>query len=153
MKFFGTTIVAALALALPGALAGPLQGANAAEAALAQQLAGGNLDPNNLQASLASNIGQLMLALGVCNFNVNSLRGLSIVQEVQLLNQVQQLAQLRALGVINPQVANQLLQPQNLIVNLNKGIIKRTIDGAVEVCSPIPLHKRPHFGRGPLTTP
>lgn len=136
MKFFGTPLVATLALALPGALAGQQNGVNAAEAALAQQLAVGNLDPNNLQASLASNIGQLMLALGVCNFDVNIINGLNVVQEVQLLGQVQQLAQLRALGVINPQVANQLLQPQNLIVNLNNGVIKRTIDGAVMACYP-----------------
>ena len=134
MKFFGTPLIATLALTLPGALAGQQRGANATEASLAQQLAGGNLDPNNLQASLANNIGQLMLALGVCNFDINSISGLNVVQEVQLLGQVQQLAQLRALGLINPQVANQLLQPQNLIVNLNKGVIKRTVDGVVMAC-------------------
>lgn len=136
MKFFGTPLIATLALTLPGALAGQQRGTNAAEAALAQQLAGGNLDPNNLKTSLAHNIGQLMLALGICNFDVNSISGLNVVQEVQLLGQVQQLAQLRALGVISPQAANQLLQPQNLIVNLNKGVIKRTIDGAVTACCP-----------------
>ncbi|KAI0104750.1 hypothetical protein GGR51DRAFT_218196 [Nemania sp. FL0031] len=94
-----------------------------------------NIDPNDIQGSLGQNILDLMLALGICNFNLNSLQGLGLGNEIQLLLQLQQLQQLQALGIINPFAVDQLIQQEILSQTFNLGIIKRSIDASVKLAT------------------
>jgi hypothetical protein len=80
-----------------------------------------NIDPNDIQGSLGQNILDLMLALGICNFNLNSLQGLGLGNEIQLLLQLQQLQQLQALGIINSFAVDQLIQQEILSQTFNLG--------------------------------
>ncbi|RYC62471.1 hypothetical protein CHU98_g3744 [Xylaria longipes] len=80
-----------------------------------------NIDPNDIQGSLGQNILDLMLALGICNFNLNSLQGLSLGNEIQLLLQLQQLQQLQALGIVNSFAVDQLIQQEILSRTFNLG--------------------------------
>jgi hypothetical protein len=78
-----------------------------------------NIDPNDIQGSLGRNILDLMLALGICNFNLNSIQGLGLGSEIQLLLQLQQLQQLQALGIVNSFAVDQLIQQEILSRNFN----------------------------------
>lgn len=80
-----------------------------------------NIDPNDIQGSLGQNILDLMLALGICNFNLNSLQGLGLGNEIQLLLQLQQLQQLQALGIVNSFSVDQLIQQEILSQTFNLG--------------------------------
>ena len=64
-----------------------------------ENLNGINIDPNNLEGSLQQNIGSLMLGLGICNFDIGSIGGIGIGNQIQLLLQLQQLQQLQQLDV------------------------------------------------------
>ncbi|KAI8947722.1 hypothetical protein F4801DRAFT_495026 [Xylaria longipes] len=94
-----------------------------------------NIDPNDIQGSLGQNILDLMLALGICNFNLNSLQGLSLGNEIQLLLQLQQLQQLQALGIVNSFAVDQLIQQEILSRTFNLDIIRRSIDASVKQAS------------------
>ncbi|KAF2970847.1 hypothetical protein GQX73_g2712 [Xylaria multiplex] len=94
-----------------------------------------NIDPNNIQGSLGQNILDLLLSMGICNFNLNSLNGLSLGNEIQLLLQLQQLQQLQALGIINSFTVDQLIQREILSRTFNLNIIKRSIDASVKQAS------------------
>ncbi|KAJ8133506.1 hypothetical protein O1611_g115 [Lasiodiplodia mahajangana] len=94
-----------------------------------------NIDPNDIQGSLGQNILDLMLAMGICNFNLNSLQGLGLGNEIQLLLQLQQLQQLQALGIINSFAVDQLIQQEILSQTFNLGIIKRSIDASVKLAT------------------
>ncbi|KAI0537592.1 hypothetical protein GGR58DRAFT_471137 [Xylaria digitata] len=94
-----------------------------------------NIDPNNIQGSLGQNILDLLLSMGICNFNLNSLGGLSLGNEIQLLLQLQQLQQLQALGIINSFTVDQLIQREILSRTFNLNIIKRSIDASVKQAS------------------
>ncbi|KAI0486182.1 hypothetical protein F4859DRAFT_469407 [Xylaria cf. heliscus] len=91
-----------------------------------------NIDPNDIQGSLGQNILDLLLGMGICNFNLNSLSGLSLGNEIQLLLQLQQLQQLQALGLVNSFTVDQLIQREILSRTFNLGIIKRSIDASVK---------------------
>jgi hypothetical protein len=154
MKFSGASVLASLALMVP-VLARGVSNANnnaaaAVQSALAAQVANAtaaatnataipssignlNLDNNNLQSSLASNIAALMLELGICSFNANVLSGVSASQEIQLLSQMQQLAQLEALGLISSNSVQQLVQKELAANNFSLGLIKRKVDEIVQV--------------------
>ncbi|KAI1736739.1 hypothetical protein F4680DRAFT_430832 [Xylaria scruposa] len=94
-----------------------------------------NIDPNDIQGSLGQNILDLLLAMGICNFNLNSLQGLSLGNEIQLLLQLQQLQQLQALGIVNSFAVDQLLQREILSRTFNLDIIRRSIDASVKQAS------------------
>ncbi|TGJ80177.1 hypothetical protein E0Z10_g8574 [Xylaria hypoxylon] len=91
-----------------------------------------NIDPNDIQGSLGQNILDLLLSMGICNFNLNSLQGLSLGNEIQLLLQLQQLQQLQSLGVVNSFTVDQLIQREILSRTFNLNIIKRSIDASVK---------------------
>lgn len=80
-----------------------------------------NIDPNDIQGSLGQNILDLLLAMGICNFNLNSLQGLGLGNEIQLLLQLQQLQQLQALGLVNSFAVDQLIQREILSRTFNLG--------------------------------
>ncbi|KAI1757367.1 hypothetical protein F4782DRAFT_226608 [Xylaria castorea] len=94
-----------------------------------------NIDPNDIQGSLGQNILDLLLAMGICNFNLNSLQGLSLGNEIQLLLQLQQLQQLQALGIVNSFAVDQLIQQEILSRTFNLDIIRRSIDASVKQAS------------------
>jgi len=98
------------------------------DGALQNELNDINIDPNDIQGSLGQNILDLMLALGICNFNLNSIQGLSLGNEIQLLLQLQQLQQLQALGIVNSFAVDQLIQQEILsqTFNLSKKIFSAT---------------------------
>ncbi|KAK5630134.1 hypothetical protein RRF57_005849 [Xylaria bambusicola] len=77
------------------------------------------IDPNDIQGSLEQNILNLLLSMGICNFNLGSLGGLSLGNEVQLLLQLQQLQQLQALGIVNSFTVDQLIQREILSNTFN----------------------------------
>ncbi|RYP11587.1 hypothetical protein DL765_007687 [Monosporascus sp. GIB2] len=77
----------------------------------------------------------LMFGLGVCSFNVDSLVGLGLDDQIQLVLQLQQLAQLEALGLVNAFAVDQLVQKEIFLSNFNLSIIKRTINDAVKRAS------------------
>jgi hypothetical protein len=89
------------------------------DGALQNELNDINIDPNDIQGSLGQNILDLMLALGICNFNLNSISGLSLGNEIQLLLQLQQLQQLQALGIVNSFAVDQLIQQEILSRTFN----------------------------------
>ncbi|KAL7629046.1 hypothetical protein AAE478_000564 [Parahypoxylon ruwenzoriense] len=91
-----------------------------------------DIDENNIEESLRQNIGDLMLSLGICNFDINSLLGLGLGNQIQLLLQLQQLAQLQQLGIVNSFSIEQLIQQEILLNNFNLNIIKRTVDTSVK---------------------
>lgn len=78
-----------------------------------------NIDENNVEGSLQENIGEIMLSLGICNFNIGSLSGIGINNQIQLLLQLQQLQQLQALGIVNSFSIEQLIQQELLLNNFN----------------------------------
>ncbi len=78
-----------------------------------------NIDPNDIQGSLGQNILNLLLSMGICNFNLNSLGGLSLGNEIQLLLQLQQLQQLQVLGIVNPFTVDQIIQREILSQSFN----------------------------------
>lgn len=88
-----------------------------------------NIDPNDIQGSLGQNILNLLLSMGICNFNLNSLSGLNLGNEIQLLLQLQQLQQLQALGIVNSFTVDQLIQREILSNTFNlsefRGILYR----------------------------
>ncbi|TRX96654.1 hypothetical protein FHL15_002556 [Xylaria flabelliformis] len=88
-----------------------------------------NIDPNDIQGSLGQNILDLLLAMGICNFNLNSLQGLSLGNEIQLLLQLQQLQQLQALGIVNSFAVDQLIQREILSRTFNLGEAQSLING------------------------
>ncbi|KAI0555321.1 hypothetical protein F4679DRAFT_163736 [Xylaria curta] len=94
-----------------------------------------SIDPNDIQGSLGQNILDLLLAMGICNFNLNSLQGLSLGNEIQLLLQLQQLQQLQALGIVNSFAVDQLIQREILSRTFNLDIIRRSIDASVKQAS------------------
>ncbi|KAI0834067.1 hypothetical protein F5Y06DRAFT_177728 [Hypoxylon sp. FL0890] len=98
----------------------------------AENLDGINIDENNLEDSLQQNIGNLMLSLGVCNFNLGSIGGIGIGNQIQLLLQLQQLAQLQQLGLVNSFSIEQLIQQELLLNNFHLNIIKRTVSASVK---------------------
>lgn len=91
-----------------------------------------NIDPNDILGSLGQNIFDLLLAMGICNFNLNSLQGLGLGNQIQLLLQLQQLQQLQALGIVNSLTVDQLFQQEILSQTFNLDIIKRSIDASVQ---------------------
>ncbi|KAI1415746.1 hypothetical protein F5Y13DRAFT_186603 [Hypoxylon sp. FL1857] len=91
-----------------------------------------NIDENNLEDSLQQNIGNLMLSLGICNFDLGSIGNIGIGNEIQLLLQLQQLAQLQQLGLVNSFSIEQLIQQELLLNNFNLNIIKRTVSASVK---------------------
>ncbi|KAI1079185.1 hypothetical protein F5B20DRAFT_184072 [Whalleya microplaca] len=93
--------------------------------------AGIDINENDVQGSLQQNILELMLSMGVCNFNIGSIAGLGINSQVQLLLQLQQLAQLQQLGIVNAVSIDQLIQQEILLNNFNLNIIKRTVNASV----------------------
>ncbi|KAI0200045.1 hypothetical protein F4808DRAFT_175622 [Astrocystis sublimbata] len=99
---------------------------------LGDSLKGIEIDPKDVRGSLAQSILDLMLAMGICNFNLGSLRGLNVGNEIQLLLQLQQLQQLQALGLINPFAVDQLIQREILSKSFNLDIIRRSIDATVK---------------------
>ncbi|KAI1298964.1 hypothetical protein F5Y03DRAFT_397913 [Xylaria venustula] len=90
-----------------------------------------NVDPNDIQGSLGQNILDLLLSMGVSNFDLNSLGGLGVGDEIQLFIQLQQLQQLQALGIISSATVDQLIQQEILSQNFNLSVIKRSIDVSV----------------------
>lgn len=134
MKFSVAPVFAALALApyLPGILAFP-----SAEAGNGTAVANNgtyveneddvaeveeyldddvNLDENDISGSLNQHVQDLMFLLGVCNFDINSLIGLGVNDQIQLILQLQQLQQLQALGLVDAFGVAQLVQ-QELFLN------------------------------------
>ncbi|KAI1104120.1 hypothetical protein F4804DRAFT_207680 [Jackrogersella minutella] len=97
-----------------------------------QNADGIDIDQNNLQGSLQQNIGNMMLSLGVCNFNLGSISGIGINNQIQLLLQLQQLQQLQQLGLVNSVSVQQLIQQELLLNNFNLNIIKRTVNASVK---------------------
>ncbi|XDG07085.1 hypothetical protein ABKA04_006700 [Annulohypoxylon sp. FPYF3050] len=95
-------------------------------------LNGINIDPNDLEGSLESNIGNLMLGLGICNFDIGSIGGIGINNQIQLLLQLQQLQQLQQLGLVNSFSIQQLLQQELLLGQFNLNIFKRTISATIK---------------------
>ncbi|KAI1367327.1 hypothetical protein F5Y08DRAFT_349585 [Xylaria arbuscula] len=91
-----------------------------------------NIDPNDIEGSIGQNILNLLLSMGICNFNLNSLGGLGLGNEIQLLLQLQQLQQLQALGIVNSFTVDQLIQREILSNTFNLNIIKRSIDSSVK---------------------
>ncbi|KAI0428295.1 hypothetical protein F5Y09DRAFT_291829 [Xylaria sp. FL1042] len=91
-----------------------------------------NIDPNDIQGSLGQNILDLLLSMGICNFDLSSLGGLGLGNEIQLLIQLQQLQQLQALGIVNSFTVDQLIQREILSQTFNLNIIKRSIDASVK---------------------
>ncbi|KAI0144309.1 hypothetical protein GGR57DRAFT_518059 [Xylariaceae sp. FL1272] len=87
-----------------------------------------NIGQDNLEDAIL----QLMLSMGICNFNLNSIQNLGANNELQLLLQLQQLSQLEAIGAINPVVVDQLIQQEIIAQNFNLNVIKRSIDVSVE---------------------
>ncbi|KAI0913698.1 hypothetical protein F4823DRAFT_640930 [Ustulina deusta] len=94
-----------------------------------------NIDPNDIQGSLGQNILNLLLSMGICNFNLNSLGGLSLGNEIQLLLQLQQLQQLQVLGIVNSFTVDQIIQREILSQSFNLNIIKRSISASVKRAS------------------
>ncbi|KAI1800268.1 hypothetical protein F4811DRAFT_46958 [Daldinia bambusicola] len=91
-----------------------------------------NLDNGNIKDNLQQNIGELMLLLGVCNFDLGSIGGIGVGNQIQLLLQLQQLAQLQQLGLVNSNSIEQLLRQELLLKNFNLKIIKRTVNASVK---------------------
>ncbi|KAI1356579.1 hypothetical protein F5Y01DRAFT_267752 [Xylaria sp. FL0043] len=91
-----------------------------------------NIDPNDIEGSLGQNILDLLLSMGICNFDLGSLGGLGLGNEIQLLIQLQQLQQLQALGIVNSFTVDQLIQREILSQTFNLNIIKRSIDASVK---------------------
>lgn len=91
-----------------------------------------NIDPNDILGSLGQNIFDLLLGMGICNFNLNSLQGLGLGNQIQLLLQLQQLQQLQSLGIVNSFTVDQLIQREILSRTFNLDIIKRSIDASVQ---------------------
>ncbi|KAJ2976967.1 hypothetical protein NUW58_g7954 [Xylaria curta] len=73
--------------------------------------------------------------MGICNFNLNSLQGLGLGNQIQLLLQLQQLQQLQSLGLVNSFAVDQLIQREILSRTFNLNIIKRSIDASVKQAS------------------
>ncbi|KAI1207932.1 uncharacterized protein F4807DRAFT_462027 [Annulohypoxylon truncatum] len=97
-----------------------------------ENLNGINIDPNNLEGSLQQNIGNLMLGLGICDFNIGSIGGIGVGNQIQLLLQLQQLQQLQQLGLVNSFSIQQLLQQELLLGQFNLNIFKRTISATIK---------------------
>lgn len=136
MWFTGGYLYAALALAsyLPGILATP-SADNSTEVANNNTYVGNvnendvadvgkyiedenvELDPNDISGSLNQHVQGLMFGLGVCDFDVSSLGGLSVRDQLQLILQLQQLAQLQALGLVDSVSIGQLVQKELLLNN------------------------------------
>ena len=135
MWFTGGYLYAALALAsyLPGILATP-SADNSTEVANNNTYVGNvnendvaevgkyidddvQLDPNDISGSLNQHVQGLMFGLGVCDFDVSSLGGLSVRDQLQLILQLQQLAQLQALGLVDSVSIGQLVQKELLLNN------------------------------------
>ncbi|KAI8956909.1 hypothetical protein F5Y11DRAFT_124741 [Daldinia sp. FL1419] len=91
-----------------------------------------NNDKNNIKDNLQQNIGNLMLSLGVCDFDLGSLSGIGVGNQIQLLLQLQQLAQLQQLGLVNSFSIEQLVRQEILRNNFNLKIIKRTVSASVK---------------------
>jgi hypothetical protein len=125
--------------------AGQASNSSAVAGDLQNELGNISLDPNNLQGSVLNNIEQLMLGMGVCNFDINSLSGLGLSQEIQLLLQLQQLQQLQALGIVNAATLQGFLQQELFVNNFSLGIIKRKVNHLVRVSWGTP---RPPFFPG-----
>ncbi|KAI0447957.1 hypothetical protein F4803DRAFT_571583 [Xylaria telfairii] len=94
-----------------------------------------NINPNDIQGSLGQNILDLLLRMGICNFNLNSLQGLGLGNQIQLLLQLQQLQQLQALGLVNSFAVDQLIQREILSRTFNLNVIRRSIDASVKQAS------------------
>ena len=75
------------------------------------------LDPNDISGSLNLHVQDLMFGLGVCNFDINSLFGLGVNDQIQLILQLQQLQQLQLLGLVDPVSIAQLVQQELLLNN------------------------------------
>ncbi|KAI2469894.1 hypothetical protein F4781DRAFT_203916 [Annulohypoxylon bovei var. microspora] len=95
-------------------------------------LNGINIDQNDVEGSLLQNIGNLILGLGICNFNIGSIGNIGLNDQIQLLLQLQQLQQLEQLGLINSGSIQQLLQQELLLGQFNLNIFKRTISATVK---------------------
>lgn len=139
MKFTVASVFAALALApyLPGILASPSADAGAGnntavanngtyvenenDAAEVEKYLDDdvNLDENDISGSLSQHVEDLMFLLGVCNFDINSLVGLGVNDQIQLILQLQQLQQLQALGLIDSFGIAQLVQQELFLNNFN----------------------------------
>ncbi|KAI0386052.1 hypothetical protein F5Y04DRAFT_162784 [Hypomontagnella monticulosa] len=91
-----------------------------------------NNNNDNIQGNLQQNIEDLMLSLGICNFNFNSINNLGVGNQIQLLLQLQQLAQLQQLGIVNSFSIEQLLRQEILLNNFNLNILKRTVNSSVK---------------------
>ena len=75
------------------------------------------LDPNDISGSLNQHVQGLMFGLGVCNFDIASLVGLGVNDQIQLILQLQQLAQLQALGLVDSVSVAQIVQKELLLNN------------------------------------
>lgn len=78
-----------------------------------------NLDENDISGSLSQHVQNLLFGLGVCNFNIGSLGGIGVNQQIQLILQLQQLQQLQQLGLIDSFSIAQLLQQELFLNNFN----------------------------------
>ncbi|KAI0848974.1 hypothetical protein F5Y00DRAFT_262132 [Daldinia vernicosa] len=94
-----------------------------------------DLEENDIKGNLQQNIGNLMLSLGVCNFDIGSISGIGVGSQIQLLLQLQQLAQLQQLGLVNSFSIEQLIRQEILLNNFNLKIIKRTVSASVKQAS------------------
>ncbi|KAI2782476.1 hypothetical protein F4815DRAFT_463383 [Daldinia loculata] len=94
-----------------------------------------NANENDIKGNLEQNIGNLMLSLGICDFNIGSIGGIGIGSQIQLLLQLQQLAQLQQLGLVNSFSIEQLIRQEILLNNFNLKIIKRTVSASVKQAS------------------
>ena len=117
------------------------------------------LDSNDLEGSVSNNINDLLLGVGICNFNVDALNQLNLAQEVQMLVQLQQLVQLEQLGLVSVNAIDALIQQElfgigvggggnafvNGFGNANLGVfgkkMKRTIQTVVQVSTVTYLHR------------
>ncbi|KAI1381899.1 hypothetical protein F4677DRAFT_8315 [Hypoxylon crocopeplum] len=91
-----------------------------------------DIDDDNFEESLEQNIVELMLGLGICDFDFGSLGDIGLNSQVQLLLQLQQLAQLQQLGLVNSFSIEQLIQQELLLNNFNLNIFKRTVSATVK---------------------
>ncbi|KAF3065371.1 hypothetical protein GL218_02029 [Daldinia childiae] len=94
-----------------------------------------NANEDDIKGNLQENIGNLMLSLGICNFNLGSISNIGVGNQIQLLLQLQQLAQLQQLGLVNSFSIEQLIQQELLLNNFNLNIIKRTVSASVKQAS------------------
>ncbi|KAI0022542.1 hypothetical protein F4780DRAFT_180471 [Xylariomycetidae sp. FL0641] len=89
------------------------------------------IDPNDVQGSIDQGIEDLMLSMGICDFDLGGIAGLGLGDELQLLLQLQQLAQLQQLGIVNSFAVDQLIQQELLLNNFSLNILKRSVGSAV----------------------